>query len=145
MQEIRCGNCSKKLGEGAALLRRFGEYLSSNTLAAGVVCIGLAVQAINYLHNQWPKLVRYVVNGAWPICNIPCENAIRPFVVGRKGWMFADTVGGANASANLHSLVETCKATGIEPYRYLTWLLKALPLAQTVDDYTALLPWSISS
>ncbi len=98
-------------------------------------------QALNYLHNQWSKLARYVGNGAWPICNNPCENAIRPFVVGRKGWMFADTVGGANASANLYSLVETCKTHGIEPYRYLTWLFKALPLAQNVDDYTALLPW----
>lgn len=100
-------------------------------------------KALNYLHNQWPKLVRYVENGAWPICNNACENAIRPFVVGRKGWMFADTVGGANASANLYSLVETCKANGIEPYRYLMWMFKKIPLAQTVDDYTALLPWNM--
>ena len=61
----------------------------------------------------------------------------------RKGWLFADTVGGANASANLHSLIETAKANGIEPYRYLVVLFKKLPLAQTADDYEALLPWNI--
>ncbi|WP_232448892.1 transposase domain-containing protein, partial [Burkholderia ubonensis] len=93
--------------------------------------------------GQWPKLVRYVANGDWPISNNPCENAIRPFVVGRRGWLFADTVAGAHASANLYSLVETCKANGIDPYRYLTWLFQHLPLAQTADDYAALLPWAM--
>lgn len=54
--------------------------------------------------------------------------------------MFSDTVDGANASANLYALVETCKANGIDPYRYLTWLFQRLPLAKAVDDYDALLP-----
>lgn len=57
--------------------------------------------------------------------------------------MFADTVGGANACANLYSLIETAKANNIEPYRYLVALFKKLPLAQTVDDYEVLLPWNI--
>ncbi|WP_232444619.1 transposase domain-containing protein, partial [Burkholderia ubonensis] len=68
---------------------------------------------------------------------------IRPFVVGRRGWLFADTVAGAHASANLYSLVETCKANGIDPYRYLVWLFQRLPLAATADDYAALLPWAM--
>ncbi|WP_155520830.1 transposase domain-containing protein, partial [Ralstonia solanacearum] len=79
----------------------------------------------------------------WPISNNPCENAIRPFVVGRRNWLFCDTVAGANASANLYSLVETAKANGVDPYRYLVAALKLLPKAQTVDDYEALLPWNI--
>ncbi len=91
---------------------------------------------------QWPKLVRYIENGSWPISNNPCENAIRPFVVGRKGWLFSDTVAGAQASANLYSLVETCKANGVEPYRYLVSLFRALPKAKTLSDYEDLLPWS---
>ena len=57
--------------------------------------------------------------------------------------MFADTVDGANASANLYSLVETAKANGIDPYRYLTWLFERLPLAKTVGDYDALMPWKM--
>lgn len=100
-------------------------------------------KALHYLHGQWPKLIRYVENGTWPISNNPCENAIRPFVVGRKAWLFCDTVGGANASANLYSLIETCKANGIDAYRYLITLFKALPLARTAEDYEALLPWRL--
>ena len=100
-------------------------------------------EALHYLHGQWPKLVRFLDNGAWPLDSNPVENAIRPFVVGRRSWLFADTVGGANASANLYSLIETAKANNIEPYRYLVELFKRLPLARSVDDYEALLPWNI--
>ena len=54
---------------------------------------------------QWPKLSRFVTDVSFPIDNNPCENAMRPFVVGRRHWLFADTVGGADASANLDSLL----------------------------------------
>jgi hypothetical protein len=57
--------------------------------------------------------------------------------------MFSDTVDGANASANIYTLVETCKANGIDPYSYFTWLFQRLPLAKNVDDYDALLPWKM--
>ncbi len=101
-------------------------------------------KALHYMEGQWPKLNRFVENGAWPIDNNPCENAIRPFVVGRRNWLFADTVGGAHASANLYSLIETCKANAVDPYRYLVALFQALPLAKTAEDYEALLPWCIA-
>ncbi|WP_244113954.1 IS66 family transposase, partial [Burkholderia cenocepacia] len=108
-----------------------------------VVPSSLLGKALQYMSGQWPKLVRYIENGNWPLSNNLCENAIRPFVVGRKGWLFSDTVAGAQASANLYSLVETYKANGIEPYRYLVWLFTKLPLAATADDYAALMPWSM--
>ncbi|PCE27061.1 transposase [Paraburkholderia acidicola] len=111
--------------------------------SSGIVPKSLLGNGLTYLRAQWPKLIRYVENGCWPISNNPCENAIRPFCVGRRGWLFSDTVDGANASANLYSLVETCKANGIDPYRYLYWLFQRLPLAKTVDDYDALLPWKM--
>lgn len=104
---------------------------------------GLLGKALHYLAGQWPKLNRYIENEAWPIDNNPCENAIRPFVVGRRAWLFADTIGGAKASANLYSLVESCKANGVDAYRYLTELFKALPRARSADDYEALLPWKL--
>jgi hypothetical protein len=100
-------------------------------------------KALTYLQGQWPKLTAYAGSGTWPIDNNLCENAIRPFVVGRKNWLHSDTVGGAHASANLYSLIETCKAAGIDPYRYLTALFAALPHAVTADDYDALLPWRL--
>ncbi len=84
-----------------------------------VVPGSLLGKALNYLHDQWPRLERFVSNGAFPIDNNPCENAIRPFVIGRRNWLFADTVAGATASANLYSLIETAKANGVEPYVYL--------------------------
>ena len=101
-------------------------------------------KALHYLSAQWSKLIRYVENGDWPIDNNLCENAIRPFVVGQRNWLFADTVAGARASANLYSLIETCKANGIDPYSYLVQLFRALPAAQTADDYDALLPWRLA-
>ncbi len=62
----------------------------------------------------------------------------------RRGWLFSDTVAGANASANLYSMVQTCKANGMDSYRYLRALFIALPNARTIDDYEALLPWRIA-
>jgi len=108
-----------------------------------VVPGSLLGKALHYLSAQWPKLSPFVTDGSYPIDNNPCENSIRPFVVGRRNWLFADTVGGANASANLYSLLQTCKVNGIEPHRYLAALFTALPLASTADDYEALLPWRI--
>lgn len=102
-------------------------------------------KALHYLSAQWPKLIRYVENGAWPIDNNLCENAIRPFVVGRRNWLFADTVAGANASANLYSLIETCKANGIDPYADLFSLFQKLPATKSADDFEALLPWRLAT
>lgn len=100
-------------------------------------------KALHHVTAQWPKLARYVDDGRYPIDNNACENAIRPFVVGRRNWLFADTVGGANASANLYSLLQTCVANGIDGYQYLRALLVELPKAKTVEDFESLLPWRL--
>lgn len=100
-----------------------------------IVPSSLLGKALQYMSKQWPKTVRYVENGNWPISHTLCENTIRSFVVGRKGWLFSDTVAGAQASANMYSLVETCKAIGIETFHYVVWLFTRLPLAATADDY----------
>jgi len=99
--------------------------------------------AINYTLNQWLKLIRYCEDGRLNISNAPAENAIRPFVIGRKAWLFADTPKGAHASAIHYSLIETAKANGLEPYKYLVEVFKRLPYAEKVEDFEALLPWNI--
>ena len=99
---------------------------------------------LHYVTAQWPKLVRYVDDGRYPIDNNACENAIRPFVVGRRNWLFSDTVAGAHASANLYSLLQTCVVNGIDGYQYLKALFVELPKAKTVEDFEALLPWRIA-
>lgn len=98
-------------------------------------------KALGYLDRHWHGLVRYCEDGRLEIDNNRCENAIRPFVMGRKNWLFSDTVKGAQASANLYSLIETAKANGLEPYAYLRRVFTLLPAATTVADIEALLPW----
>jgi transposase len=72
------------------------------------------------------------------------ENSIRPFVVGRKNWLFSGTPEGAEASALLYSLIETAKANKLEPYAYLRYIFDRLPTASSLEDYEALLPWNIA-
>ena len=101
-------------------------------------------KAINYLAADWPRLIRYLDDGRVEISNVLCENAIRPFVIGRKNWLFSDTPAGAHASAKLYSIIETAKANGLEPYAYLRLIFEKLPLATTPADVAALLPWNIA-
>jgi transposase len=100
----------------------------------------LTGKALAYLDSQWPKLVRVLDDGRIPLDTNAVENAIRPFVVGRKNWLFADTVRGAEASANLYSVIETAKRSGLEPFAYLRHVLAALPSATTLEEVEALLP-----
>ena len=87
--------------------------------------------------------MRYTERGDLPIDNNRAENAIRPFVIGRKAWLFSDTVAGANASAVIYSVLETAKANGVEPYTWLRRVLRDLPAAKTVEGVEALLPWNV--
>lgn len=100
-------------------------------------------KALHYLHNEWDKLIRYLDDGRLEIDNNAAENAIRPFVLGRKNWLFSDSVRGVKASANLYSLIETAKANDLEPYAYLRYLFTELPKAQTVAAIEALLPGNL--
>jgi transposase len=125
------------------VLKNLKAYLDDNQHK--VPKDGLTGKAMTYLSNQWDKLMVYCSNGELSISNILAENAIRPFVIGRKAWLFSDTPKGAQASAIHYSLIETAKANGLEPYMYLTQVLKALPYADTVEKIEALLPWNIKN
>lgn len=98
-------------------------------------------KALTYTLNQWPKLIVFLQHTHIPLDNNRAENAIRPFVIGRKNWLFCDTIAGARASANLYSIIETAKANGLEPHAYLTRLFTELPSAKTVEDIERLLPF----
>ena len=102
-------------------------------------------KALQYLHTQWPRLIAYLDDGAYPIDNNLAENKIRPFAVGRKNWLFANSQAGAHASANLYSLIQTAKANGLNPFTYLTYVFKELPNAQCVEDVERLLPWYVEA
>lgn len=100
-------------------------------------------KAITYAMGQFDRAVRYVEHPLLTPDNNPTENAIRPFVIGRKNWMFADTPAGAAASASLYSLIETAKANGHEPYRYLCHLFETMPRIDDDSDLSALLPYRL--
>lgn len=123
----------------APLLQQLGEWLekSKDTIPEG----SYLGKAISYTQNQWTKLIRYLEDGRLNIDNNRAERAVKPFVIGRKAWLFANTTSGANASAVLYSIVETAKINGLEPYDYLTTLLKELPFADTTDKLAKLLPF----
>ena len=82
---------------------------------------------MTYSLNQKDKLTAFLDHAEVPVSNNLAENAIRPFVIGRKNWLFCDTVKGAESSAIVYSLVETAKANGLEPYDYLFYILSLLP------------------
>ena len=99
---------------------------------------------MTFLDNQWSLLIRVLDDGRLEVDNNHCENALRPFVIGRKAWLFSDTPAGAEASARLYSLIETAKASGVEPYAYLRRVFTDLPKATTLVEIEALLPWNVA-
>jgi transposase len=123
------------------LMAGFKRWLED--LAPGVAPKSALGKAIGYCINQWDKLVRFTDHADVPPDNNRVENAIRPFALGRRVWLFCDTQLGARASANLYSIVGTCRANGIEPHAYLTHLYTELPKATTVEHLEALLPWNV--
>jgi len=102
-------------------------------------------KAIAYALGQWDRVVIYLEDGRLRPDNNLAENAIRPFAVGRKNWLFSGSPAGAAASAAIYSLVETAKANGLEPLRYLHFVFEKLPLAKSQEDLRALLPQFLDS
>jgi transposase len=103
----------------------------------------LTGEALAYLESQWPKLERVLDDGRISLDTNAVERCIRPFVIGRRNWLFADTPKGATASARLYSLVETAKANGLEPWAYLATIFEKLPSATGAEEIEALLPGRI--
>jgi transposase len=100
-------------------------------------------KAIQYNLNQWDKLTAYLTDGRINIDNNRAERAIKPFVIGHKNWLFANTGNGARSSAMLYSMIETAKANGLIPYENLVTLFEVLPTRKEEDDLDDLLPWNI--
>ncbi|WP_085283334.1 IS66 family transposase [Colwellia chukchiensis] len=119
------------------LLDKFAQWLTKANVPPKTA-IG---KAITYCKNQWYKLIRYIDDGNLSIDNNRAERAVKPFVIGRKNWLFSKTANGANASAMLYSIIETAKANGLTPFDYVAYCLEQLS-DQNVD-VEALLPWNV--
>ncbi|VAW59560.1 Mobile element protein [hydrothermal vent metagenome] len=126
--------------KSAPLLKQFKVWLDKSALH--VLPKSAIEKAIAYSLRQWTKLTRYIKNGYLNIDNNRAERAIKPFVIGRKNWMFSNTAKGAQASAILYSIIETAKANGLIPFDYLKHLFEQLP--NKLEDIDYLLPWNMA-
>jgi transposase len=100
-------------------------------------------KAFLYAHNEWQNVARCLENGKLRIDNNFIENAIRPFAIGRKNWLFSDSVRGAKSSAMIYSIIETAKANGHESYSYIKHILNEIPKAENIEDFEKLLPYKM--
>ena len=108
----------------------------ANTIISSVAPKSVLGKALHYLKDQWPYLILYLEDGRLEISNNRAERSIKPFVMGRKNWLFANTPAGAQSSSVIYSLIETAKESGLDPYRYLLWVLSEAPaLARIRDDW----------
>ena len=147
-KEARLGNLTTqeifdlRQEKAKPILDDFYKWLSKKSLQTPPK--GLLGKAVGYTLKQWDRLVGYLKDGILLPDNNGAENAIRPFVLGRKNWLFAGTPKGAEASALLYSLIETAKANKLEPYAYLRYIFTEIPTASTLEGYEALLPWNLT-
>jgi transposase len=123
------------------VLKEFKQWLDENSLHIRPKSpLG---EAFGYALNQWGKLTRYIDDGRLEMDNGESERKIKPFVIGRKNWLFCHSVAGAKAAEIIYSIIETAKHHHVEPYSYLRYVLTQLPYATTEADVEALLPFNV--
>jgi transposase len=115
------------------LMKREPDILPSSLLGT----------AIEYTLKQWDKMTAYLESPYLTPDNNACENAIRPFVLGRKNWLFSQSPEGAESSCGIYTLIETARQNGLVAAHYLTVLFEKAPYASSFDDWEKLLPWNI--
>jgi len=133
---------AKRLELSKPLLDEFHNWLKrQRQLALPKSAFG---QAITYCLNQWDDLNNFLLDGRLEIDNNRAERSIKPFVIGRKNWLFANTPRGARASVIIYSIIETAKVNNLKPFNYLMYLFEQLPNVDTKDQAVIdrLLPWS---
>jgi transposase len=132
------GFAKQRKDRGEEILDRLWTRLRT---LAGETPPSLALgRAVSYTLDNWSLLKRYLEDPILPPSNNVAENSIRPFVIGRKAWLFANTPDGAQASATMYSLVESAKASGLAPYDYLYYIMRQIPSCNEPADYARLLP-----
>jgi transposase len=126
-----------------AILEKFKAWVDE--LLPGTPPNSALGKALGYTSRQWQKLVRHLDHPEIPVDNNYVERQIKSYATGRKAWLFAYDAAGAQASANLYSLVMTCRANEVEPYAYLNFLFEHMPAASTVEQVETLLPWNVKT
>ena len=130
-----------RLKHSQPILDKFRQFIEQNK--PKVLPKSPLGKAFTYADNQWPTLVRFLEDGRLDIDNGLTERAIKPFVIGRKNFLFCNSVAGAQAAEIIYSLIETCKLHQVEPYRYLREVFTRLPAMTTLEEVETLLPFNI--
>lgn len=124
--------------ESKPIVLEFEKWIDS--FLTKIVPTGLFGRALSYTANEFRKLTIYLDDPMLPIDNNLTENDIRPFVLGRKNWLFSGSPRGATASSTIYSLIQSAKANGLEPYWYLRYLFERIHLTTGDEDLRQLLP-----
>lgn len=127
--------------ESLPILHELKQWL--DRLSVEVVPRSALGRAIGYALGQWDHMLHYVDDGRLAIDNNISEREIKAFVIGRKNWLFADSVDGAYANAVMYSLVQTAKANGLDPYKYLYHVFERMPYMRNSEEVKSLLPWNV--
>lgn len=130
-----------RLSDSVPLLNQLKDWLDEQ--AKCVPPKSLVGKAIFYALGQWSNVIRFVDDGRLSIDNNIAERSIKAFVIGRKNWLFSNSVDGANATAVLTTMVRSALANKLDPYQYMVTVLKKLPHAQTETDFQELMPWNV--
>ena len=128
--------------ESLPILHEIKQWLDK--LSAEVLPRNVLGKAISYAIGQWDYVQRYVDDGRLAIDNNIAEREIKAFVIGRKNWLFADSVDGGYANAVMYSLVQTAKANGLDPYKYLYHIFERMPYLRNAEEVKSLLPWNVA-
>ncbi len=123
------------------ILEKFKQWLDKR--AENVLPESALGKAVHYALNQWNYLIRYLESPYLTPDNNASENAIRPFVLGRKNWLFSGNPKGADSSCGMYSLIETAKQNNLNPYDYLHYVFSKVPLINNEQEWDAILPWNL--
>lgn len=130
---------NRRLRDEKPVVEAFMAWIDKQTPVSG----SRFARAITYATNQKPYMMTYLEDGHCSLSNNMSENSIRPVTVGRRNWLFCDTTDGADASMVLYSLLETARANGLNPQKYLEYLLEVRPRADMSDtELESFAPWS---
>jgi transposase len=127
----------QRIEESKPIAEKFFEWLAT-LMVLPKSAMG---KAVGYALEQRQWMMNVYIDGRAEISNNRAENAVRPFTLGRKNWLFCNTVKGAKASAVVYSIIETAKENSLKPYEYLKFLLKTIPNIVSRAELDSLLPW----
>ena len=129
-----------RLEKSAPILKKFQEYI--DTEIENALPKSPLGKALTYAQNLIPSMSIFLTNGCLEIDNNAAERAVKPFVIGRKNWLFSNTAKGAKSSAIIYSIVETAKANGLAVERYLVYLFNELSKCNDTKLLEKYMPWS---